>query len=217
MRGLKLLASVLTREPDISIWSWASVTDDSPLRVQLDGETDPLDVTPDTLVAGLLVGDRVWVQLVTNPNPARRHRRLVVIGKAAGWDRMGCTLRRNTNQSIATAGSSAAISWSVEDFDSDAMWSSGTTTTIPAAGLWSFNFQVEWASAPGSGRTFLSIEDSTGAVFRFPYAGTGETFVSMSWTMPIAAGVTFTCKVLQSSGGAINVTTARLHCYRIGA
>lgn len=82
MRGLKLLASLAYETPDISIWSWATVTDDSPLRVQLDGESAALDVTPDTLVASLAVDDRVWVQLVTNANPARRHRRLVVIGKA---------------------------------------------------------------------------------------------------------------------------------------
>ena len=82
MRGLKLLASAVTRTPDSSIWSWATVTDDSPLRVQLDGEAAPLDITPDTLVSGLAVNDRVWVQLVSNADPARRHRRLVVIGKA---------------------------------------------------------------------------------------------------------------------------------------
>lgn len=82
MRGLKLLAPRGRRAPDISIWSWATVTDDSPLRVKLDGESAALDVTPDTLVASLAVSDRVWVQLVTNANPARRHRRLVIIGKA---------------------------------------------------------------------------------------------------------------------------------------
>jgi len=217
MRGLKLIASVLTREPDISIWSWATVTATSPLRVKLDGESTALAITPDTLVAGLLVGDRVWVQLVTNANPTRRHRRLVVIGKAAGWARTGVTLRRTTSQAIGSGGSSTAISWSTEDYDSDSMWSSGTTVTIPSAGLWSFNFETEWSAAIGSGRAFMSIEDSTGAAYRLPIAGTSEQFVAQSWTMPVAAGVTFTCKVFQSSGGSLDVTTARLHCYKIGA
>lgn len=84
MKGLKLLASLVREAPDISIWSWATVTDDSPLRVQLDGEDTPLDVTPDTLIGGLAVNDRVWVQLVTNANPTRQYRRLVVMGRAAG-------------------------------------------------------------------------------------------------------------------------------------
>lgn len=82
MRGLKLLASMVSRGVDISIWSWATVTATAPLRVKLDGETSALNITPDKLVSGLAVNDRVWVQLVTNANPARRHRRLVVIGKA---------------------------------------------------------------------------------------------------------------------------------------
>lgn len=82
MRGLKLLASLVVAEPDVSIWSWAKVTGTSPLRVQLDGEDAALGITPDTLVAGLAVDDRVWVQLVTNANPARKHRRLVVLGRA---------------------------------------------------------------------------------------------------------------------------------------
>jgi Microcystin-dependent protein len=82
MRGLNLLASLVRETPDISLWSWATVTDDSPLRVQLDGELAALDVTPDTLVAPLAVDDRVWVQLVTNANPTRRYRRLVVLGRA---------------------------------------------------------------------------------------------------------------------------------------
>ncbi len=82
MRGLNLLASLVRETPDISIWSWATVTAVGPLRVQLDGEDAPLDVTPDTLVAPLAVGARVWVQLVTNANPTRRYRRLVVLGRA---------------------------------------------------------------------------------------------------------------------------------------
>lgn len=85
MRGLKLLASlVFDTQPDISVWSWATVTATSPLRVKLDGESTALAITPDKLVASLSINDRVWVQLVTNANPARRYRRLVIIGKAGG-------------------------------------------------------------------------------------------------------------------------------------
>lgn len=54
-------------------FSWAAVTQESPLRVRVDGETDPLPVTPSTLVAGLIVGDRVWCQLEAG--------QVVVVGK----------------------------------------------------------------------------------------------------------------------------------------
>lgn len=84
-RGLDILARRAAQPTtEISLWSWATVTDDSPLRVQLDSDDAALNITPDTLVAGLAINDRVWVQLVTNANPARRHRRLVIIGRAGG-------------------------------------------------------------------------------------------------------------------------------------
>lgn len=81
--GLKLLAGAVKPAPETSTWAWAAVTGTGPLRIKLDGESTALAVTPDTLVAGLSIGNRVWVQLVTNPNPARRARRVVVIGKAS--------------------------------------------------------------------------------------------------------------------------------------
>lgn len=52
---------------------WGTVTAVGPLRVRLDGEVDPLDMTPDSL-AVVAVGDRVWCQIAD--------RRLVVLGKA---------------------------------------------------------------------------------------------------------------------------------------
>lgn len=75
---------LVPRPPAADSWTWATVTDTSPLRIQLDGESDELDVTPDTLVAGLAVDDRVWVQLVGNSDPARKSRRLIVHGRAGG-------------------------------------------------------------------------------------------------------------------------------------
>lgn len=60
-------------------WRWATVTATSPLRVRLDGDTAALSVTPDALVTGLVVGARVWCQIVG--------RRVVVHGPAGdtGW------------------------------------------------------------------------------------------------------------------------------------
>lgn len=49
--------------PSRDSWRWATVTQVSPLRIRLDGEATPLDITPDTLVA-VTLADRVWCQLV---------------------------------------------------------------------------------------------------------------------------------------------------------
>ena len=58
---------------------WGIVTGVGPLRVQLDGDTGPLADSPDTLVAGLSVGDRVRVILV--------NRRAMILGRAGGAPR----------------------------------------------------------------------------------------------------------------------------------
>lgn len=43
---------------------FATVTQASPLRIRLDGETSALDITPEATVTGLVVDDRVVAQTV---------------------------------------------------------------------------------------------------------------------------------------------------------
>jgi hypothetical protein len=54
---------------------WGTVTQESPLRVRLDGDVSEIDATPYSLVAALSVGQRVWVQLW--------RRRVLVLGAAS--------------------------------------------------------------------------------------------------------------------------------------
>ena len=65
-----------SREAPTSSFRWATVTQASPLRVRLDGDTLALPITPDTLVAGLAINNRVWCQIYG--------RRLILLGKAQG-------------------------------------------------------------------------------------------------------------------------------------
>ena len=44
-------------------WTWATVTQATPLRIKVDGDTSALDATTDNLVGSLAVGDRVRVHL----------------------------------------------------------------------------------------------------------------------------------------------------------
>lgn len=78
------LDMLLPREFDRDKLKWATVTDDTPLTIRLDGDTDPMLGTPDTCVAGLAVDDRVMVALLINDDPARKGRRAVVLCKAGG-------------------------------------------------------------------------------------------------------------------------------------
>ena len=55
---------------------WAVVTQASPLRIKIDGDRTALGITPDTLVSGLRVDQRVYCQII--------NRRLVVLGASGG-------------------------------------------------------------------------------------------------------------------------------------
>ena len=73
MTGLvDLLVDANRPAPRGSSWKWGTVTAVSPLRVRLDGDDAPLDLTPDAL-AVVAVADRVFC-LLTGA-------RLVVLGK----------------------------------------------------------------------------------------------------------------------------------------
>lgn len=62
-------------------WTWATVTALAPLRLQLDGDSAPIPITPDSLVDPLTldVGDRLRVEL----SDAKR---IIVLGRSGGAD-----------------------------------------------------------------------------------------------------------------------------------
>lgn len=75
----------------VTAHSWATITSTDPLRLRLDGASDPLDLTPQTLTGGHLVGQRVWVALY-----GRTARRVVILGASpTGWRPHGGTLAAN--------------------------------------------------------------------------------------------------------------------------
>jgi hypothetical protein len=81
---MKNLGLLLPPPVQRDTWGWATVTGLSPLRIRLDGESDPLPFTPDALAGPLAIDDRVWVALTTNDDAAVRARRLVIVGKPGG-------------------------------------------------------------------------------------------------------------------------------------
>lgn len=62
------------RGAGMSAFDWYVVTANSPLRVRRDTEDEAIEITPDTLEAGLQVGDRVRGEM--------DNRRLIIHGKA---------------------------------------------------------------------------------------------------------------------------------------
>lgn len=72
MKNLNLLLP--TPAPQTDMWTWATVTQASPLLIRLDGDEDPLTGPPEALCSGLSVGHRVWVQI--------NGRRVIVHGRS---------------------------------------------------------------------------------------------------------------------------------------
>lgn len=67
---------------DRDIPRWATVTQTSPLRIKMDGESSALPFAPDTLVPNLALNDRVRVEFATNGDPSTLSRRCIVTGRA---------------------------------------------------------------------------------------------------------------------------------------
>lgn len=151
-----------------------------------------------------------------------------------GWGstttgRTGCAVKRTANQSIASSATRAEISFDGEDFDSDGFFSATSTNiTIPTGlgGIYAVQFQVIWASTPGTtcstrarivpnGASVYAVIDGDAANHQvYNYGGT-STVTGGSGTWVFAAGDVITLTVSQTSGGAINVT-ANMSIYRIG-
>lgn len=69
------LAQLINAPQESDAWRWGNVVGVSPVRVRLDGDSEPLGVTPDVLCR-VQVGDRVRVQI--------SNRRMVIVGKLGG-------------------------------------------------------------------------------------------------------------------------------------
>ena len=83
-------------------WTWATVTQATPLRIKVDGDTSALDATTDNLVGSLAVDDRVRVHLHSDG--------IIVTGLQGGGNRSNPNLLINSdfmvNQRDAVSGAS---------------------------------------------------------------------------------------------------------------
>lgn len=135
--------------------------------------------------------------------------------------RAGCTLRRAANQSIASAGSGAAISWDTADENTPVSFIivTGSTITIPAGygGLYGIAYR---AAGAWTTRVFCSI-NITSALTGYPATTREDTNpsdleISRGFgPVPLLAGDSFNITQFHQTGVNVNVT-AWMACYRIG-
>jgi hypothetical protein len=139
----------------------------------------------------------------------------------AALARMGARLRRAAAQAIGNI-TLVPVSWDTEDEDTDALWSSGTTITIPADGIWAINFSVIMATATlgQATRAFLDLA-FTSAVTGAPTnvrngIPAGETRAVIGATVRLDEGDTFTAGIFHTNGASQNLTTGFLSVFRVG-
>ena len=89
-------------------WTWATVTQASPLRIKVDGDTSALDATTGDLVGSLAVDDRVRVHLHSDG--------ILVTGIQGGGNRSNPNLLINSNFMVNQRGAASGASLSSGDY-----------------------------------------------------------------------------------------------------
>jgi len=183
---------------------------DNPPTISVDGRPMRCIAHPYRYVVGETV---VWLD--SGPTP-------VVLGGMYPDEnaRIGGKWRRATTLGIASA-SLTTVQFTIEDQDNGSFTTVPTLAlTVPAnlGGLYAVYGSVNMAASIGAGRAFVEITSSTSPsqFARNPF-GPGEDSASTEGLFDLAAGDTFGMNVFQSSGGTINLTSARLHAFRLGA
>jgi len=183
-------------------WTWATVTQASPLRIKVDGDTTALDATTDNLVGSLAVDDRVRVHLHSDG--------IIVTGLQGGAGGALAAVesaakdRARIERLMQATGARVAVGRRGDDYDlyqeiSAGVWwkiALGYTTTSGNA-----HHSLEAASI---GRTVLTVAAADGS---FVYSATGwatssnagsfaglytknsTTGQSFTWTTPSATMV----------------------------
>jgi hypothetical protein len=111
-----------------STFTWATVTALGPLRIRVDGDSAALVLTPESLVAALLVGSRVRVEI--------SDRRILIHGLAGGEVRASIAdVTAGTDPvKIVTPAVLAGVSWRPQRGTVASSWTSGGVTVTLAAG-----------------------------------------------------------------------------------
>lgn len=149
------LEILLPKAPDspLLVPVWGVVTQTFPLLVQLAGDSEPLAVTPKTLVSGLIAGDVVWCTF--------QGRSLLVVAK----------LRPGTaSMTRASTGPTySASTWTQVTFDATSEEGAGITSN-PAAGTftvppgrWNLSWRQRWQNYGSAYRRQSAIVLGTAA------------------------------------------------------
>jgi hypothetical protein len=146
--------------------------------------------------------------------------------RVAGVVTSACQMSRTTNQSIADS-TDTYISFPIENLDIGGWFpGSGTTVTVPAGAvpagattiaLWLTGSAKFATNGTGTRRIEIHVNGSSIGGQNVPGLSGDNTIVYIAGELAVvAAGDTIKLSASQTSGGALNVLTAKLQFHRIG-
>ena len=150
-------------------WTWATVTQASPLRIKVDGDTSALDATTDDLVGSLAVSDRVRVHLHADG--------IIVTGLQGGNDKVYMISHPESDPSDA--------------------YPAGITMSDTSAGGWPSPYATVVTTAVSGNRTSQVVYEKDGAERQWWRTGLGTTWTAwkevstVGQLIPIGGGITW--------------------------
>ena len=135
-------------------WTWATVTQASPLRIKVDGDTSALDATTDDLVGSLAVDDRVRVHLHSDG--------IIVTGIQGGNDKVYVISHPESDQPVA--------------------YSAGITMSNTSAGGWPSDLAIVVTNAVSPYRTSQVVYEKAGDERQWWRTGRGTTWTAWKET-----------------------------------
>ena len=135
-------------------WTWATVTQASPLRIKVDGDTSALDATTGDLVGSLAVDDRVRVHLHSDG--------IIVTGIQGGNDKVYMVAHPET--------------------DLPGAYPEGITMSDTSGGGWPSNFATVVTTAVNIARTSQVVYEKDGAERQWWRTGLGTTWTAWKET-----------------------------------
>lgn len=131
--------------------------------------------------------------------------------------RIGGTWRRSAVLSVAN-NTVTSIPWDAEDADTDGFLTpTSTTATVPTGlgGLYMVTATTVW-SITGIGANIIRITAGSLDPIEVSATTTSNGYQTVSAMVSLGAAQTVTIQVLQTSGGALNMSRARVDLYRMG-
>lgn len=173
-----LLARLVKLRSDVDskpVMRWATVTSAFPLDIRLDGDETPLGVKPDSCVGGLLVGERVRVELQNN--------RITILGVAGGMKPVGSNRILNGGFDVWQRGTSgtptsASTAYVADRFESwRTGYAAGLTVSRQAAGVPGIQYAARVQRTAGNASTAaINIGQAFETVDSIPLQGQTVTF-----------------------------------------